>query len=618
MTSDLVLVFGLLLATIILFASERLRLDLVAILVVIALMLTGLLAPQEALSGFSNPLVLTIAGLFVVGGGLAQTGVANALGGVLAKVTRGGEAVLIMVIMLSVAVLSGFMSSTGVTAIMLPVVVSLAWNAKVSPSKLLMPLSMGSLLGGLLTLIGTAPNIVVSGQLAAGGLKPFGFFTFAPVGLFMLAIGIAFMVLIGRRILPDRSPHSFAQAARRLEEAVSLAELAEVYHLPGQLFQVRVRPGSPLIGRTLAELDLRGRYDINVLEIQALSRDLARPAQARSVTAETTLHENDLLHVQADPGQITLMAQSEGLGILPRHDPDRPLISDELGMVELLLTPRSRLIGKTLKEARFRDRHDVTVLSLMRLGNPVKNDLSTVSLRFGDTLLVQGAWEKIGLLREEGLDFVVVGQPREMLEEHFATRRAPLAIAIMVGMLALMTFEVVPPVTAVLLGAAAMILTRCLTMEEAYGSMNWASVVLLAGTLPLATALQKTGGVEFIAGHLTEGLGSLGPVAVMAALFLVTSAFSQVITNTAATVLVAPIAFQAAATLSVAPQPFLMAVAVAASTAFATPISTTSNTLVMGPGGYRFGDYLRVGVLLQILMLVATLFVVPALFPFWG
>ena len=612
MTTEMLLVFGLLLAAIVLFASERIRLDVVAVLLLLALMLTGLLTPTEALAGFSDPIVLIIAGLFIVGGGLTQTGVAAALGRVLAKITGGGEGVLIAVVMLSVAVLSAFMSSTGATAILLPVVVSLAWSAKVSPSKLLLPLSLGSLLGGILTLIGTPPNLVVSGQLASEGLKPFGFFAFTPVGLVMLVIGIAFMALIGRRMLPDRSRHSPALAAT---ESLSLNDLAATYRLPEFLFRVRVREGSPMIGRTLEELDLRGRYQATVLEVQNWPENRRRPAPAVPVTPETVIKVNDVLHVQATPDSVTLMAQNEAVGVLPQGNLDRPLISDELGMVELLLTPRSRLEGKTLKELSFRDRYNVTVLSVMRLGEPMRTDVATTPLRFGDTLLVQGTWEKIGLLRGDTRDFVIVGQPREMLEAHFSTKRAPWAIAIMLGMMVLMVSEIVPAVTAVLLAAVAMVLSRCLTMEEAYSEMNWTSVVLLAGTLPLATALQKTGGAQFIVDGLSASLGQLGPTAMMAGLFLITAVLSQFTSNTATTVLIAPIAFQVALSMGVSPQTFLMTVAVAASTSFATPISTTSNTLVLGPGGYRFGDYVKVGVLLQLILMAATMLIVPLLFP---
>jgi di/tricarboxylate transporter len=572
-TGDTWLVFGLLALTIILFLSERLRLDLVAILALLALMLTGLLTPGEALAGFSDPIVLIIAGLFVVGGGLFQTGVANALGNWLARIAGQNEASLIVVIMLVVALLSAFMSSTGTTAVLLPMVVSLAWNAKISPSRLLIPLAFASLIGGMLTLIGTPPNIVVSNQLAHEGLEPFGFFAFTPVGLIMLVIGVAFMASVGRRLLPDRSP-SRAYAYADQADALSLSDLAESYQLPGNVFRLRVRRHSSLVGQTLAATNLRTRYHVNVLEVQPWPDGQALPSPARPVDPNSIIEVHAILHVQGKAEDVATLAREQALGILPDEEFGGRFISRELGMAEVLLTPRSRLIGQTLQQARFRDKYDVTVLAVMRLGEPLQTGLATTRLRFGDTLLVQGPWQKINVLREERHDFVVVGQPREMAEALRATKRAPVAVAIMVGMLALMTLNIVPTVTAVLLAAAAMVLTGCLTMEDAYRSMSWESVVLIAGMLPMATALQKTGGVQFIAHGLTTSLGRAGPLAVMAGLFVLTTIFSQFISNTATTVLIAPIAFQAALSLDASPHAFLMTVAVAASTAFATPITS--------------------------------------------
>lgn len=616
MSPQMLLVFALLGATVILFASERVRLDLTALLLLLALLLSGILTPTEALAGFADPVVLTIAGLFVVGGGLTQTGVAHALGQWLSRITRGGEAGLIVLVMISVAVLSAFMSTAGATAIFIPIVVSLGWSTKVSPSKLLLPLAVGSLIGGMLTLIGTPPNLVVSGQLAAAGLPAFRFFDYTPVGLVMLVVGVGFMVLVGRHWLPDRSRHSFALADERAAEAPTLQELAAAYALPGHLFRVQLRPTSALVGQTLAELNLRARYHVTVLELRPWQAGRNRPGPAQPVEPGTVLNPYDILNVHGLAEPVALMTQREGLDLLPNRDADGRPMSQELGMVELLLTPRSRLIGRTLQESRFRDKYGVTVLGIMRLGRPIVGDLATARLRFGDTLLVHGPWEKISLLREETRDFVMVGQPRELLEHHGTPKQAAIALLIMVGMLILITLEILPAVTAVLLAAIAMVLTRCLTMEDAYTAMNWASVVLLAGTLPLATALQKTGGVQLIAGQLTASLGQLGPHALLAGFFVLTSVLSQFISNTATTVLLAPIALQAALSLGLAPQPFLMAVAIAASTSFSTPVASLSNTLVLGPGGYHFSDFLKIGTALQTLMLVATLIVVPLLFPF--
>lgn len=613
MTSEMLLVFGLLAATIVLFLSDRLALDLVALLALLALIFSGLLTPAEALAGFSDSIVLMIAGLFIVGTGLVQTGVADRLGQQLSRIAGGSEPRLIVATMLVAAGLSAFMSSTGAVAILLPMAVSVAWRAHVSPSKLLIPLAYASVVGGLLTLIGTPPNIVVSNKLAEAGFKPFSFFSFTPVGLVAVGIAIGFMVLAGRRLLPVRAPGAPGQAAGG--ETLSLAELAQAYRLPDNLFRLRVRMSSSLIGKTLAAASLAGAFGVNVLGIQPWPDRRSEPLPVRPVGPDTVIHAQDILHVQGTPEQVADLARSASLGILPVETGEGGLLLQELGMAEVLLTPRSRLAGQTLKSSRFRDKYRVTVVGIMRLGKPVTTSLGDVELRFGDTLLVHGTWQAISVLSHETHDFVVVGQPVEMALVRPAAHRAPVALAVMVGMLVLLAFEVLPAVVAVLLAAVAMVLTGCLSMEDAYRNMNWQSLILLAGMLPMATALQKTGGVQFVADLLTDSLGRWGPLPVMLGLFLLAGFFSQFISNTATTVLIAPIALQAALGLGVAPQAFLMTVAVAASTAFATPIATASNTLVLGSGGYRFSDYVRAGVPLQLLIMIAMLVLLPLLFP---
>lgn len=615
MTPDMLLVFSILAVTILLFVSDRLRLDLIAIMALLTLLLTGILTLDEALAGFSNPIVLIIAGLFVVGGGLFQTGVANKLGGWLARVAGKNEITMIVLIMVVVSILSAFISSTGTVAVFLPVVVSLALSAKISPSRLLIPLSFASLLGGMLTLIGTPPNIVVSDQLRDQGLEPFSFFAFTPIGLVMLTIGIVFMVFVGRHLMPDRSSTQTIGAEEERTAQTPLADIATTYELPGNMFRLRLRRSSPLTGLTLAQADLRNRYYVNVLEKQAWPDRYADPSPANPVTPETILETYDILHVQGTMEQITRLAREQGLGVLPTDGDEDRLMSKELGLVEVLLTPNSRLIGQTLKDVHFRRTYGATVLSVLRMGKPLETDLAETPFQFGDTLLVEGTWVSIDRLLRRRQDFVVVGQPREMTEAPQRTERATIAIVIMLGMLLLLTFQVLPTATAILLAATAMVLFRCLTMEEAYQSMNWESIVLIAGMLPMATALQKTGGIDFIANGLTGSFGAFGPLALMLGLFLLTSAFSQFISNTATTVLVAPIAYQAALSLEVSPYPLLMTVAIAASTAFATPIASPVNTLILGPGGYRFGDFAKVGIPLQLLIMLATLLVVPILFP---
>jgi di/tricarboxylate transporter len=618
MTVDMFIVFGLLAIVIILFVSDRLRLDLIAIMGLLALMLLDILTPQEALAGFADPVVLIIAGLFVVGGALVQTGVADRMGTWLGRVAGTREVSLIVIIMAVAALLSGFMSSTGTTAVLLPIVVSLARDARISPSKLLIPLAVASLLGGILTLIGTPPNLVVSNQLVSEGLAPFGFFSFTPIGLIMLVIGVGFMALVGRFLLPDRQREELIFADEEGADGngeISIRDLAETYQLPGHLFRLRIRRSSPLLGRTLADADLHNRYNVTVLQIQHRADKYSLPGPPQPVTADTILEAFDILHVQGSPQNVRRLSRELDFTITADESGGQA-IAQEMGMVEVLLTPRSRLIGRTLAQVSFRAKYGLTVLGIRRMGELLEGRIIDVPLQFGDMLLVEGTWDRVRVLRRDARDFIVVGQPAEMAEAERPVRLGPVAVAIMLGMLLLMTFEIVPTVTAVLLAAAALVLTGCLTMEDAYRNINWESVVLIAGMLPMATALQKTGGMAFIADGLTASFGEMGPVAVMAGLFVLTAVFSQFISNTATAVLVAPIAFQTAASLGIAPQPLLMAVAVAASTSFATPVATPVNTLVLGPGGYRFADYAKVGVSLQLIMLVATLLFVPIFFPF--
>jgi di/tricarboxylate transporter len=602
MPSDTTLTFLILGATIALFISDRLRLDLVALLSLLAFALSGILTPAEAVAGFSDPVVLIIAGLFVVSGGLFETDVAARAGRALGRVAGRHPLRLTAVVMLSAGVLSGFMSSTGTVAVMLPIVAALAWNAGLSPSKLLIPLSFGSLLGGLLTLIGTAPNIVVTNVLAAAGFEPFGFFTFTPIGAVLLAAGVVFMLLVGVHLLPARASADGPSAPGGVA-AVAADELVSGYAL-GPITRLRLGNSSPLVGRTLAQADLRRSAGISVLHVQRAA-DRARFAGSR---ARTGLATGDVLHVQGDDDAVRRAAEAWGL------EPDVTAAAP-LEFAEVLIGRRSRLIGRSVAGARIRSRYGVEVVALLRRGERAPGTLTELPLRFGDTLLVTGAPRRIDMLREEKHDFVVLARAASAGEDTPLAAAGWRAIAVMLAMMALLTFELVAAVIAVLLAAVAMVLGRCLDMDQAYRAINWESVVLIAAILPAATALDKTGGMALIVAQLGR-VGEYGPVAMIAALFLLTSVFSQVISNTATTVLIAPIALGAALQMGVSPYPFLMTVAVAASCAFATPIASPVNTLVYGPGAYRFGDFFRLGALLQAVVFVITLLVVPALFPF--
>lgn len=607
MTGEILFVFGLLLVTILLFVSGFWRLDVVAIMVILTLMLSGLLSPGDALAGFGDPVVLLIAGLFVVGEGLFRTGVAYRIGNWLMGVAGTSENRLLILLMLVVAGLSAFMSSTGAVAIFIPVALNLAAKADVSPSRLLMPMAFASLIGGMLTLIGTPPNLVVSTQLTREGLDSFGFFDFTPIGILVLAVAIGYILVVGSRSLPGETGVDGA-----IHDRLSLRDLAEVYDLIGQLNRLRIWTGSPLEGKTVSQAKLRTRYGVTVLGLERLRR------RARAVTPveiQTEFQVGDIIYVAGTAPQVDKLAEAEGVEQLGVELGQVQIAAQEVGLVEVLLAPRSALIGKTLSAARFRERYGLTVLGILRDGQPLKGNLVETVLGFGDSILMGGGWTQIELLQGEQKDFFVLNLPREMDEVAPERARAGWALAIVVGMIFLMAFKMTPSVTAVLLAALAMVLTGCVSMKDAYASINWESLVLIAGMLPMATVLEKTGGVELIADGLADSLGDMGPLALMAGLFVITSVFSQVISNTATTVLLAPIAVSAALEVGVSPHPYLMTVALAASTAFATPMASPVNTLVMGPGEYKFNDFVKVGVPLQILAMVVTLLSVPLLFP---
>jgi di/tricarboxylate transporter len=607
MTGEILFVFGLLLITIILFASSLFRLDVVAIMVILALILSGLLSPTAAVAGFGDPVVLLIAGLFVVGEALFRTGVAYAIGDWLMRVAGTNESRLLILLMLVVAGLSAFMSSTGAIAIFIPVALNLAAKVGTSPSRLMMPMAFASLIGGMLTLIGTPPNLVVSTQLSREGLESFGFFDFTPIGLVVLLVGIVYIMLFGRGALP-REERVEGVARDRL----SLRDLAEIYEVTNQLHRLLVWAGSPLEGKTVGQALLRTRYGVTVLGIERQQR---RTKVVKPALVGMEFRAGDIIYAVGTDEEVNRLVEAEELERLEIGEGQGKVAAQELGLVEVLLAPRSELIGKTLSEARFRERYGLSVLAVLRQGEPMKKELVETPLAFGDSLLMGGGWTQIDLLQGRQKDFLVLNLPREMSEVAPNRSKAPWALAVTVGMMVLMTFKLVDAVTAVMLAALAMVLIGCVSMKDAYRSVNWESLVLIAGMLPMATVLEKTGGVELIVNGLMETLGEFGPMALMAGLFIITSLFSQFISNTATTVLVAPIAVGAAMEAGVSIYPFLMTVALAASTAFSTPVASPVNTLILGPGSYRFIDFIKAGVPLQVLAMVVTLLAVPLLFP---
>ncbi len=606
-------------AALILFVSDRVPLDLVALLVVIALPLTGVLTPQQALAGFADPLVVMIAGLFVVSGALVETGLAASIGNWIARVSGSGEARLTAVLMLATAGLSAFMSSTGTVAIMLPIAVRLAWKQRLSPSRLLIPVAFAALLGGTLTLIATPPNLVASQTLVGAGESALGFFAMAPIGLVLVAVAIAYFAVFGSRLLPSRAPN--APAADE-GGPVALGSVAERFGLSEELWRFTIPIGSILIGETLGELRWPERMGVRVIAIdtdpdaiRAGTRSRRHLGVSKRIGPFTLLNEGDRVLLQGARSDLDDLADAYEVELEQVRPSEGQVVPSNLVFAELLVTPRSAWLGKTLAEMRFRDRHRLVVLGIQRGDERLGGDLSQERLRFGDVLLVRGMPPAIALMRRERDDAALLSEAVDGDLPAPRARRAPVAAAIIAAMLVVMAFELVPLVLAVLLAVVALVVSGSLSVGEAYRSVRWPSVILLAGMLPLATALSTTGAVELGARWLTDTLGNAGPHALLAGIYLLTVVVTQFLSNTTSAVLVAPIALQAAQALGYAPAGMLVAVAIGASCTFINPISSPVTTLVLGPGQYKFSDVTRVGVPLQVIVTVVVLLLTPVFFP---
>ncbi len=603
MSADAVYVLCVLLATIGLFVSDRVRLDVVALLATLALFLGGQISADQAVAGLGDSVVVLIAALFVVGEALYRTGVAHAVGRLLVRYAGSGESRLIALMMLAVAFLSAFMSSTGAVAVFIPIALGLAASTGVPRERLLMPLAVGAMIGGMLTLIGTPPNLVVTGELSRAGLEPFEFFDFTPIGLAVLVVGIAWMALVGGRLVRPQ-PEGEERSLRP-----TIPELVAAHEMTGEVLPFAVDSASPLAGRSLREADIFRRHGVTVAAIRTGGR-------FRTAWPDMRPAPGDLLLATGEAAALERFRRDEALSALPLT-PDLTQAADaDLGVVEVLVSPQSRAVGRTLVEADFRGAYGLFVHAVRRRGERVRSAPAALRLQGGDVLLMSGTWNAIRRLDRDRPNLFVLRLPSEADEAAPARSRAPTALAVTALMMALLAFNIVPSVIAVLLAALAMVVGGCLDMNAAYRSINWQSVVLIAFMLPMATALDGSGALDLGVQALVDATGDLGPMALLAALFVLTSLLSQVISNTATTVLVAPVALAAGQQVGVAPEPLLMGVAIAASTAFSTPVASPVNTLVLGPRRYRYMDFVKVAVPLQLLALALALVLVPLLFPF--
>lgn len=597
------------------FAMGKVRSDLVALCALVALLLTGILTPQEALSGFSNSVVIMMVGLFVVGGAIVQTGLAKKASGKLMTLAGDSELGLFLLLMVVTAVIGAFVSNTGTVALMMPIVVSLAQKAKMRASRLLMPLAFASSMGGMLTLIGTPPNLVIQEALTENGFEPLKFFSFLPVGIVCIVVGIVVLLPLSKRFLNGDKKHNDGDQGKR--RGKSLDDLMQEYSLKDNLSVFTVGKQSIANGKTLAELDIHHRYGLTVLEVRRIKQPrstLMKEVEQRLAGPDTKLTEGDIVYVSGDPKQAVSFAADMQL-----DKTSEELAFYDIGIAEVVLMHNSRLCGKTLKETGLRRLYNVNALGVRRGDSYITEGLADMKFRQGDIILIQGKWKNISRIADVADGIVVMGQPLEEASRVTLDYKAPLAAAIMLLMIMTMVFDFIPvaPVTAVMMAGLLMVITGCIrSVEAAYKTINWESIVLIAAMLPMSVALEKTGASAMVASLLADNLGQASPYALLAGIYFTTSLLTMFISNTATAVLMSPIALTSAAAIGVSPYPMLFAVTLGASMCFASPFSTPPNALVMQAGGYSFMDYIKVGLPLQIIMGLVMIFVLPLIFPF--
>ena len=610
MNGELIWVLSLLAIAVVLFATGKVRMDAIALMVIVAFVLSGTLTLNEAFSGFSDPNVILIAALFIIGDGLVRTGVATKMGAWLVSVAGNSETKMLIYLMLTVAGLGAFMSSTGVVAIFIPVVLSVSARMNTSPSRLMMPLSFAGLISGMMTLVATPPNLVVNSELLREGLHGFSFFSVTPIGLVVLILGIVYMLAMRFMLKTDNG-----DSARDGRKRSTFRDLIREYHLTGRARRLAIRPGSPMIGQRLDDLKLRERYCANVIGVERWRRFRRVIVNVNGVSE---FRARDVLLIDMSASDVDLRQfcgeqMLEPMVLRGEYFADQAL---DVGMAEVALIPDSEMIGKTVREIAFRTRFGLNIVGMKRDGKAMDGSVVDEPLQLGDILLVVGNWRQIALLAKRGLDFVVLNMPVEVDDASPAHSQAPHAIFCLVLMVALMLTDEIPNPIAAIIACLLMGKFRCINAESAYKAIHWPSIILIVGMMPFALALQKTGGVDLVVKGLMDVAGGEGPYLMLGCLFVMCAAIGLFISNTATAVLMAPIALAAAKSMGVSPYPFAMVVAMAASAAFMTPVSSPVNTLVLGPGKYSFSDFVKIGVPFTILVMVVCVLLIPVLFPF--
>ena len=614
----------ILIITVAMFIWGKVRADIVALTALAALLVFGILTPAEALAGFSSPIVVMMVGLFVVGGAIMQTGLAKLTGNKLMALSRGNETITFLLVMLVTSFIGAFVSNTGTVALMMPIIMSLAAGSGMQSSRFLMPLAFAGSLGGMLTLIGTPPNLVIDEVLTEAGFKPLAFFSFFPVGIIVIAIGIIVLMPLSKIFLSKK------QSGKKKKQGKSLDDLVDEYQLLDNLHRYIVpsrRPSAALdengeqmdiVGKTLKDLSIQKKYGVSIIEIRNEKKSrlgLVKDVSQNMAKSSSTIQEHDILYIIGDEQKMQRFAQDYGL----RRMKDVKIDFYDLGLTEIVVMPTSNFAGLRIGEANLRKRFGINVLGVKRGDEYITDNLIAAKLHVGDMLLVQGEWTNLAHLATDTSNWVVIDQPEKTADKVLLDYKAPVAAAIMLLMIAMMVFDFIPvaPVTAVIIAGLLTVFAGCFrNVEAAYKTINWESIVLIAAMMPMSTALEKTGASALVSQGLVDSLGAMGPTALLAGIYFTTSLMTMFISNTATAVLMAPIALVAAQQVGVSPYSFLFAVTLGASMCFASPFSTPPNALVMKAGGYTFMDYVKVGLPLQIIIGVVMTFVLPLLFPY--
>ena len=620
MTTTLII----LVITVALFIWGRVRADIVALTALAALLVLGILTPAEALAGFSSPIVIMMIGLFVVGGAIMQTGLAKLTGNKLMALSRGNETITFLLVMLVTSFIGAFVSNTGTVALMMPIIMSIAAGSGMQSSRFLMPLAFAGSLGGMLTLIGTPPNLVIDEVLTEGGYQPLAFFSFFPVGIIVIAIGIIVLMPLSKIFLSKK------QSGKKKKQGKSLDDLVDEYQLLDNLHRYIVpsrRPSAAIdengeqmdiVGKTLKDLSIQKKYGVSIIEIRNEKKSrlgLVKDVSQNMAKSSSTIQVHDTLYIIGEEEKMKRFARDYGL----RKMKDVKIDFYDLGLTEIVVMPTSNFAGLRIGEANLRKRFGINVLGVKRGDEYITDNLIAAKLHVGDMLLVQGEWTNLAHLATDTSNWVVIDQPEKTADKVLLDYKAPVAAAIMLLMIAMMVFDFIPvaPVTAVIIAGLLTVFAGCFrNVEAAYKTINWESIVLIAAMMPMSTALEKTGASALVSQGLVESLGSMGPTALLAGIYFTTSLMTMFISNTATAVLMAPIALVAAQQVGVSPYSFLFAVTLGASMCFASPFSTPPNALVMKAGGYTFMDYVKVGLPLQIIIGVVMTFVLPLLFPY--